>query len=206
MRGTIKRITGGALAAVLLLPALAAPAPALRKQVWAYDGGVYFKTDGSISNGSCLRISGRITGDFFEHLKRIDDTSGTEFLRGAERVTQFPDKLLLQFVIHDYPCNPQAQSVGSTPFLTRETMRSLRLSFYWKRGLELRPAEGVTQTGFFVERVEPYDKEASASLPERLIWNYQFLVPSAGVPLTDLFVLVLRAPDGCIVARVAARL
>ena len=85
-------------------------------------------------------------------------------------------------------------------------MRPLRLTFYWKRGLELRPARGVHELISFAERVEPYDKDPAANLPERLTWNYEFLVPSAGVPLTDHFVIILRAQEGRIVARVAARL
>lgn len=207
MGGTINRITCSTLAAFLLVPALATPAPARRKQVWDYSGGVYFKTDGAIPNGPCLRISGRITGGFFEHLKRVDDARGTEFLRGTERVTQFPEQILLQFAIRDFPCPQELKSgAAAASHLTAELMRPLRLSFYWKRGLELRPIKGIARKDFHLERIEPYAAQTDSGQPERLLWSYEFVVPSAGVPLTDHLVLVLREQDGRIVARVAARL
>jgi hypothetical protein len=43
-------------------------------------------------------------------------------------------------------------------------------------------------------------------LPKRYLWSYELGIPSTGVPLTDSLVLIFRANDGHIVARVAARL
>ena len=206
MRGTRKRIIGAAMA--LLSPAFPFPtsAPAPPKKVSSYDGGVVFLTDGGIPGGPCLRLSGRLTGVFFAGLKRIDGSSGTEFLRGSERVTQFPEKVFVHFVIRDHPCPEELAPAGPPAHLTREVMFPLRLAFYWKRGLQLRPIEGVTRKTFSVQPVKPYAKDLAPDLPERYVWSYEFAVPSAGIPLTDHFVLVLRMPDDRIVARVAARL
>ena len=206
MRRMRRQITAATFASVLLTLALSTRAGALPKKVWNYDGGVVFDTDGVIPNGPCLRLSGRLTGNFFDGLKRIDDPGGTEFLRGPARVTHFPEQVVLRFLIRDHPCSMNLTTAGTSPRLTREIMRPLRLSFYWKRGLKLRPLERVTENSFRVERAEPYAKELERDLPERLIWSYEFAVPSAGVPLTDHLVIVLRAQDGRIVARVAARL
>jgi hypothetical protein len=40
----------------------------------------------------------------------------------------------------------------------------------------------------------------------RFQWFLRFTIPSAGVPLTDRLVLIIRTADGRTAARVAARL
>ena len=177
------------------------------KSVWNYDGGVFFETDGSLPNGVCFRVSGNVTSpEFFDHLKRIDDGHGTVFRRGLETVTQFPDQLLLSFVIHDQSCSPGLHQVGTRRYLTREMMSALQLSLYWKRGVDLRQVKNIREVGTSVERIAPYATALAAELPQRFEWSYQLLVPSAGVPLTDSLVFVFRTAEGRIAARVAARL
>ncbi|PYU78300.1 MAG: hypothetical protein DMG51_19005, partial [Acidobacteria bacterium] len=118
------------------------------KSVWNYDGGVFFETDGSLPNGVCFRVSGNVTSpEFFDHLKRIDDGHGTVFRRGLDTVTQFPDQLLLSFVIHDQSCSSRLHEVGTHIYLTREMMGALQLSLYWKRGVDLRQIQDVTEIG-----------------------------------------------------------
>src|ERR1700741_753575 len=86
------------LAALLACLPLASAAPARDKSVWNYDGGIMVLTDGSIPDGPCFRISGRLTAPkFFDNLKRVDTNSGALFRRGAETVDAFPDQLLLAF-------------------------------------------------------------------------------------------------------------
>lgn len=180
------------------------------KAVWNYDGGVELVTNGSIPNGPCFRINGRVSApDFFDHLKRIDTDSGTIFRRGAETVTQFPEYVILTFVVSDHydnTCPPRLENAVSSPYLTRALMSTLNLYLYWKRGVELRPIRGVESKYFSVDPIIPYAAAQVHDLPERFQWSYQYIVPSKGVPLTDSLVLVLRTPDGHIAARVAARL
>jgi len=85
-------------------------------------------------------------------------------------------------------------------------MSTLQLSLYWKKGLEMRPVKESTEIASSVEAVVPYAKSLAAELPKRFEWSWELEVPSAGVPLTDSLVLMLRTPDGRIAARVAARL
>jgi hypothetical protein len=177
------------------------------KSVWNYDGGVFFETDGSLPNGVCFRVSGNVTSpEFFDHLKRIDDGHGTVFRRGLETVTQFPDQLLLSFVIHDQSCSSRLHEVGTHIYLTREMMGALQLSLYWKRGVDLRQIKNVSEVGTSVERIIPYAAALASELPQRFEWSYQFAVAGKGIPLTDSLVFVFRTPDGRIAARVAARL
>ncbi len=181
--------------------------PKRDKSVWNYDGGVFFATDGSLPNGVCFRISGNVTSpEFFDNLKRIDDGHGTVFRHRLETVTQFPDQLLLSFVIHDQSCSPGLQQVGTHMYLTREMVGSMQLSLYWKHGVELRQVKNIREVRASVERIAPYATARAAELPPRLQWSYQLLVSSAGVPLTDSLVFMFRTVDGRIAARVAARL
>ena len=200
----------GTTAAILLacLSCLASPEPPHDKAVWNYDGGIVLVTDGSIPDGPCFRVKGRVTAPhFFDNLKRIDnENSGTTFRRGNETLTQFPDQVTLGFVVYDHPCSSQLGGSDPPRYLTRTLMSSLNLYLFWKHGVDLRPIADAKPRYFSVDPAATYLDARARGLPERLVWSYEFDVPSAGVPLTDSLVLVLRTPDGRIVARVAARM
>lgn len=184
--------------------------PARDKSVWNYEGGLFAKTNGSLSNGLCFRLDGHVTsGDFFDHLKRIDKESGSVFRRGSEMVETFPDQLNLTIQVYDHydqTCPPRDGTPGAPKYLTRAMMSSLHLYLYWKHGVELRPVENVERRYFEVREIIPQEVAQAHGLPEKLEWDYEYLVPSTGVPLTDSLVLVLRDEENRIVARVAARL
>jgi hypothetical protein len=209
MRFSGHRIAGFALATLFACATCdSLPKPSHEKTIWDYDGGVWFITNGSITNGPCFRINGRVTAaGFFDNFKRIDDKKGTTFLHGGETVTNFPEQLLLTFIVHDQhdqTCPPQLENTGSPAHLTRAEMSELHLELYWKRGIELRRVNCVTTKYFSVDPISP--NVPASGLPEKLQWSYEFVIPSAGVPLTDSLVLILRGPDNRIAARVAARL
>jgi hypothetical protein len=177
------------------------------KTIWNFDGGVFLETDGSLSENTCFRLAGHMVDKgFFDNLKRIDDNQGTRYLRGKEIVTEFPERLKLLFVIHDMPCPSQVPDPKGRQYLTREMMSTLHLSLFWKRGVALRPAENFKVKFFSVEPVPPYARELANELPKRLQWAYELEIPSAGIPLSDSLVLILRREYGRIAARVAARL
>lgn len=170
-------------------------------------GGIFLETDGNAPGDVCFRLSGRMTGSgFFDNLKRIDDLRGTHYVRGTETITKFPEQVRLEFFIRDRPCSLELEQTGKQMYLTRSVMSSMHLYLYWKRGLELRPVENATVVHTSVAPIVPYAAELAGQLPERYEWLYEMTVPSAGVPLTDDLVLILRNPDGKIAARVAARL
>ncbi len=178
-----------------------------RKEVLNFDGGIFFETEGSLSELTCFRVDGRVTAPaFFDNFKRIDDERGTEYRRGQEILTEFPEELHVSFVIFDIPCASQMQQPGPRRYLSQQMMKTLRFSFYWKRGIELRHIENLKKEAATAEPVEPYNKESAEELPKRFRWYLEYIVPSAGVPLTDRLVLIVRTPDGRTAARVAARL
>jgi hypothetical protein len=177
------------------------------KTIWNFEGGVFIQTDGDLSENTCFRLAGRVTArDFFDNLKRVDDDRGTAFVRGKEAITEFPAQLKLLFVIRDFPCPSQMHDAGDRAYLTREMMGKLHLSLFWKHGVELRPAVDFKIAHFSISRIPPYARDLADELPERLQWAYELDIPSAGIPLTDGLVLVVRREDGRIAARVAARL
>src|SRR5262249_25897491 len=138
-------------------------------------------------------------------LKRFDTPEGVVFRRGSEKVETFPDRVTLGFIVRDHPCSIDLQSVATHGYLTRSQMSSLKLSLYWKHGVELRPV-GRAEPKYF--SVDPIKVQAvgRTELPERLVWSFEFSIPAAGVPLTDSLVLIFREADGRIAARVAARM
>ena len=177
------------------------------RTIWNFEGGVFLETDGSLSENTCFRLAGRMVAkDFFDDLRRVDDDGGTAFLRGKEPVTEFPERVRVFFVIRDHPCPSQLHDITGRVYLTREMMSKLRLSLFWKRGVELRPVEDFRLSSFNVKPIPPFATELAAELPERLQWSYELDIGSADVPLTDGLVLIFRREDGRIAARVAARL
>jgi hypothetical protein len=172
-----------------------------------YYGGVFLIGDGGIPDGPCFRINGRVTsGGFFNDLKSYDTVDGTVFRLGTNEVALFPDKLLLSLTIRDQPCSTGLQPVGTGAYLTQEAMSSMKLSLYWKHGVDLRSTGKIALVHFSVDPIQPYATSLAAELPKRYLWSYELGVPAGGVPLTDSLVLILRTADGHIAARVAARL
>ena len=200
--------------ALLLYPACTSflcASPGHTKAVWNYDGGLLLMTDGSIPSGPCFRLTGRATAPgFFENLKREDTDLGTLIHRGHDVITEFPAQLHVSFLMYDLPCEydlkPAPTPTPAHGYLTRPLVSKLRLSFYWKHGLKMRPVAGVTPGPHETRRLQPYASEFGAQLPEKLEWLFEFDVTSAGVPVTDSLVVVLSTPDGFIAARAAARM
>src|SRR5580693_4887746 len=214
MGANLLRISSVALVGVLLcFPAAAQskkkskpPKPA-QSNVQNYYGGVFLMGDGGIPDGPCFRINGRVTsGGFFNDLKSYDTMDGTVFRLGTNEIALFPDKLLLSLTIHDQSCSTGLQPVGTGAYLTQEAMSSMKLSLYWKHGVDLRSAGKITLVHFSVDPIQPYATSLAAELPKRYLWSYELNVPAGGVPLTDSLVLIFRTTDGHIAARVAARL
>jgi hypothetical protein len=180
---------------------------ALKKEVLSFDGGIMFATEGSLSEQTCFRLDGRVTAPgFFDDFKRFDYENGTEYRSGKEVVTEFPEALHVAFVMFDIPCKSQTLELGPRKYLTQEMMKSLRLSFYWKRGVEMKHIESLKREAAIAELIEPFNTESKEELPKRYRWILEFKIPSTGVPLTDRLVLIVRTPDGRRAARVAARL
>jgi hypothetical protein len=215
MGAHLQRICLLAIAAALVLLPAGAQAPKKTKKpkpadpkVENYYGGVFLIGDGGIENGPCFRVNGRVTSsDFFNQLKSYESDDGTIFKTGTNEVTQFPDRLLLSLTIRDQPCGYGLQPVGTGNYLTKEVMGALKLSLYWKHGVDLRPAGKIAVLALTADPIQPYATgNLAAELPKRYLWSYELGIPSAGVPLCDSLVLVFRTPDGHIAARVAARL
>ena len=205
------RLPSRSLACWMLAFAVAIPSavaqPKHDKSVWNYDGGIFLETDGSFPGGACFRVKGRADApEFFVNLKREDTTSGTLFRRGNDVVTNFPKRLQLVVAIFDFPCDHRLSAAGTRVYLTDDMIRTLRFSFFWKRGLEMRPVTGITIENFEVRSFPRVAIGMEELPPPRQEWILSLAVPSEGVPLTDSLVLTMRTPDHHIVARTAARL
>jgi hypothetical protein len=179
----------------------------LKKQVLNFDGGILFATEGSLSELTCFKLEGRATAPhLFDDFKRIDDENGTEYQSAQKKVTEFPEELHVSFVMFDTSCDNRLHQPGPRSYLTQEMMKSLRFSFYWKRGIELRHIDNFKREAAAAEPIEPYNAQSTEELPKRYRWFLEYTIPSEGVPLTDRLVLIIRTPDGHRAARVAARL
>src|SRR5215471_12284349 len=180
-----------------------------KRTVWNLDGGVFFATDGHLPNGSCFRLSGQMNAtDFFSGLRRVDSEEGTFYYLRNQIVTDYPDEV--QIVIHllDFPCTLDLKDTAARPPITREMMATLRLNFYWKQGLHMRPVGESKRTAADIRRIGTFAAGPAADdeLAPRYEWSYAFTVNSENVPLTNDLVLVIESQQHKIAARVAARL
>lgn len=203
-------IFGWLLSCLLFLAAFASfgrANPPREKTIWNYDGGVQMVTDGNVPDGPCFRLTGRLTSDnFFTNLRRVDANGGTLFRRGNDVITEFPDKMHLNFVIYDFPCGYGLQQAGTRTFLTSAIVSKFRIRFSWKRGMEMRPAHEIVMNKVEHRPIPAFPGEVNEHSPVLYEWWFDFDVPSKGVPLTDSLVVVICTPDGRILARVAGRM
>jgi hypothetical protein len=180
-----------------------------KRTVWNLDGGVFFATDGHLPNGSCFRLSGQMNApDFFDGLRRVDSEEGTFYFLRSQLVTEYPDEV--QVVIHllDFPCTLDLKETIVRPPITREMMATLRLNFYWKQGVHMRPVQESKRTGAEIKGIGTFAAGPAADdqLAPRYEWSYAFTVNSENIPLTDDLVLVIEDQEHKIAARVAARM
>jgi hypothetical protein len=180
-----------------------------RRTVWNLDGGVYFATDGHLPNGSCFRLNGQMNApDFFDGLRRVDSADGTLYYLRNQLVTEYPDEVQIVIRLLDFPCTLDLKDTAARPPITREMMATLRLNFYWKQGVHLRPVEESKRTAAEVRRIGTFaaGPTADEELAPRYEWSYAFKVNSENIPLTNDLVLVIENQEHKIAARVAARL
>jgi hypothetical protein len=178
-----------------------------KRTVWNLDGGAFFITDGHLENGSCFRLSGNVTApDFFDGLRRVDTDEGTTYFLRDQIVTEFPDEIFVTLHVLDAPCSLDLKETAVRPPITAEIIGALRLNFYWKSGVTMRPVESSKRTAASIRRLTPYSAQAAAELAPRFEWNYSFIIQSAGVPLNNDLVFIIENEDHKIAARTAARL
>ncbi len=177
------------------------------REVRSYLGGIPFLTEGSLPDGTCFRIAGRVTNpDFFTALTRTIEEPKVVFRRGLQIVTQFPESLSVVYVIRDQPCSYEMRPPSDRKYLTEERMEQLSVSLYWKHGMKLRPVEHNREIASDVAPILPYAKDLAELLPKRFAWTFEMEAQSRGVPLTDSLVFIFRLPNGWTAARVSARL
>jgi hypothetical protein len=177
-----------------------------KRTVWNLDGGAFFITDGHLENGSCFRLSGNVTApDFFDGLRRVDTDEGTTYFLRDQIVTEFPDEIFVTLHLLDAPCSLDLKETAVRPPITAEIISTLRLKFYWKAGVAMRPVESSKRTAASFRRLNPYSAQA-AELAPRFEWNYSFIIQSVGVPLNNDLVFIIENEDHQIAARTAARL
>jgi len=189
--------------------AKSAKAKPAKHTVWNLDGGVFFATDGHLPNGSCFRLNGQMSApDFFDGLRRVDSEEGTFYYLRNQLVTEYPDQV--QIVIHllDFPCTLDLKDTNARPPITREMMATLRLNFFWKQGVHMRPVEESKRTAAEIRRIGTFagGPAADEELAPRYEWSYAFTVNSENIPLTNDLVLVIENQEYKMAARVAARL
>jgi hypothetical protein len=133
-----------------------------KRSVWNLDGGAFFITDGHLENGSCFRFSGQVTApDFFDGLRRVDTDEGTTYFLRDQIVTEFPDQIFVTLHLLDAPCSLDLKETAVRPPITAEIISTLRLNFYWKAGVAMRPVESSKRTAASIRRLTPYSAQAA---------------------------------------------
>ena len=118
-----------------------------KRTVWNLDGGAFFITDGHLEKGSCFRLSGQVTApDFFDGLRRVDTDEGTTYFHRDQIVTEFPAEIFVTLHLLDAPCSLDLKDTAVRPPITAEMVSTLRVNFYWKAGVAMRPVDASRRT------------------------------------------------------------
>src|ERR1700751_2872891 len=154
----------------------AKPARPGKRTVWNLDGGVFFATDGHLPSGSCFPLQGQLMApEFFYGLRRVDTEEGSNYRQRDKVVTEYPDQVEIVLHLLDYPCSPDLKDTTARPPITREMMSTLRLNFFWKEGVHMRPVEDTRRVAASVRRIGSYATGAAAEeLAPRFEWDYAF--------------------------------
>jgi hypothetical protein len=138
----------------------------------------------------------------------MDSEEGTSYYLRSQLVTEYPGEVQIVIRLLDFPCSLDLKDTVVRPPITRETMATLRLNFYWKQGVHMRPVQESKRTAAEVRRIGTFAAGPGADdeLAPRYEWSYAFTVNSENVPLNNDLVLIITGEDSKIAARVAARL
>src|SRR2546429_6557613 len=61
----------------------------VRKDILNFDGGIFFQTEGSLSDLTCFRLAGPVPApDFFDNFKRIDGQYSSGHRRAAAHLAE----------------------------------------------------------------------------------------------------------------------
>jgi hypothetical protein len=135
---------------------------------------------------------GMTAGEFFDRLQRKETSRGPRFFLDSAPVSSYPETLDVQLFASRW-------NGGETPLDKRYPgtaaglMNALEFKAEWKRGLNTRPVAKVTI------KYVPTDEAAP-----NIMWKYQLIVSSEGVPLTDHLIVSAYGPDSSLVARFSA--
>jgi len=198
---------------LLLTPAMAFPSPIVENRppvpqqgAKTFDPTMKFLTEGSIGPTVCFRFGGLLQSrQEIYGLKRSETAKGPVFLLGDTEVTEFPEWIFLEVWLRQEACPKQKGKQRQQQELSAEILKEVNLELAWKSGLHERPVEEMRFKGF---ETLPDRKSISLSLfPDiaAATWRGVISVKSAGVPLTDSLVIVLRTKEGDIAARTSAR-
>jgi len=151
----------------------------------------------------CLTLTGDvIADDFFHGLEGHKTSSGMVFRKGTQTVETYPQKMTVRIIAALGICSPADRSPeGSSPkepSLEEEIMRSVTFSAAWKHSFDERVADIGPAVESRISNPTP--------LPSSLDWwEYEFLIRSEGVQLSDALVILLQSPDGKLLARLSGR-
>jgi hypothetical protein len=166
----------------------------------SYGGQIDFGAQMLHLNDGCASVHGMVTsGDFFDDLKRIDNSGRMEYKKQGKPVTEYPDSITSSIRIAGDPCAAERSSSPSAFFQNHSY--ALKLEVYWKRDMKLRPAllsPLVANCRGYSSITTP---DESVSIPSI---TCELTVKSKGVPLSDHLIVSILTPDGTPITRISA--
>jgi len=158
------------------------------------------------ANDMCLILFGNVgAGDFFDNIRGRKTKNGVQYRKGSQIVQTFPENLVVSIIAILGKCSARERAIqlyeGSPKNVRFDNgfMESLTFDGSWKDGFTEKPAE----LGPLAEGRIP---NPTGGTSDRDWWEYQFKARSEGISLADSLVIVIRSPDGKMVARFSARL
>jgi hypothetical protein len=161
-----------------------------------------------LEDGTCLAVGGALFDEeFFRNLNKTKTPEGFVFHRGSELVEFFPSEMRLKVSIIDMPCHQRKDHGLNAIDLSPEYLGSLRFTAFWKKELEMRPAEALFSMTLSKEERRSVLFPLFPGIPEfYTLWMFEFRIRTQTVPVSDHFILVIESPEKKRLARLSARL
>ncbi len=192
---------GPALAVSTAAPQLARDDSRQATKTLPYSDRMAFGHQELVIGNSIALFAGSLRAkNFFSGLEKSAGPAGVTFSRLGVPIEYYPEILSVERVAYEPRLarkklkTKKGEAWPADPI--PELMDSLRFKAEWKRGMELRPVDGISSTRVLGE------PGSIDGIREQ--WTFRFLISAENVPLTDHLIMTVLSSDNTMLLRMAA--
>jgi len=155
---------------------------------------IHFGEQTLVSKGACFFWGGTMSAGYFFHgLKRRDSIDGPRFYKKDSEVLYYPEKLSIILRVMKSPCDARGHVTSLHALeLPDDFVSSLKFRAEWKTGVLLRPVDNFTVLS---REHKPMAFNLASEQFSNDVVEYEMIVTSKAVPLSDHLIIFVLADD-----------